>query len=158
MKTLALVCLMSVMCLQGFSQGKSLFESLAPAKTGIHFRNILDESPKANVLTYEYFYNGGGVAVGDIIGDVPPLVALIGIAIGPFTLLALLLTMIVITVFGGAFGIILSRSGAADYNYIQRMFLLESFQLYGIIGTAVALTAPLVWLLKRRGRGSVDPS
>jgi hypothetical protein len=55
-------------------------------------------------------------------------------------------------VFGLAFGFVLSRSGAADYNYIQRMFLLESFQLYGIIGTAVALTAPMVWLLKRRGR------
>jgi uncharacterized protein len=55
-------------------------------------------------------------------------------------------------VFGTLFGYVLSRSGAADYSYIQRMFLLESFQLYGIIGTAVALTAPLVWLLKRRGR------
>lgn len=54
--------------------------------------------------------------------------------------------------FGVVFGLVLSRSGAADYNYIQRMFLLESFQLYGIIGTAVAITAPLVWLLKRHGR------
>jgi uncharacterized membrane protein YedE/YeeE len=61
-------------------------------------------------------------------------------------------TAVLSLVFGVAFGIVLSRSGAADYNYIQRMFLLESFQLYGIIGTAVALTAPLVWLLKRRGR------
>jgi uncharacterized membrane protein YedE/YeeE len=61
-------------------------------------------------------------------------------------------TAVLSLVFGGLFGFILSRSGAADYNYIQRMFLLESFQLYGIIGTAVALTAPLVWLLKRRGR------
>lgn len=53
---------------------------------------------------------------------------------------------------GVAFGFVLSRSGAADYNYIQQMFLFESFQLYGIIGTAVALTAPSLWLLKRRGR------
>jgi uncharacterized membrane protein YedE/YeeE len=53
---------------------------------------------------------------------------------------------------GTAFGFILSRSGAADYNYIQEMFLLESFQLYGIIGSAVAITAPGLWLLKRRGR------
>jgi len=53
---------------------------------------------------------------------------------------------------GAAFGFILSRSGAADYNYIQGMFLFEEFQLYGIIGTAVALTAPGVWLIKRRGR------
>ncbi len=39
---------------------------------------------------------------------------------------------------GTIFGFILSRSGAADYNYIQAMFRFESFQLYGIIGTAVA--------------------
>ncbi len=53
---------------------------------------------------------------------------------------------------GTAFGFALSRSGATDYDFIQRMFLLESFQLYGIIGTAVLLTAPGLWLLKRRGR------
>ena len=54
--------------------------------------------------------------------------------------------------FGTAFGWVLSRSGAADYDFVQRMFLLESFQLYGIIGTAVAVTAPGLWLLKRAGR------
>ena len=55
-------------------------------------------------------------------------------------------------VLGTLFGFVLSRSGAADYNYIQAMFLFNSFQLYGIIGTAVLLTAPGVWLIKRRGR------
>ena len=55
-------------------------------------------------------------------------------------------------VLGTIFGFILSRSGAADYDYIQAMFLLEDFQLYGIIATAVLLTAPGVWLIKRRGR------
>jgi len=53
---------------------------------------------------------------------------------------------------GAIFGFILSRSGAADYNYIQAMFLFTSFQLYGIIGTAVAITAPGLWLIKRYGR------
>ena len=55
-------------------------------------------------------------------------------------------------VLGAAFGFLLSRSGAADYDFIQAMFLFESFQLYGIIGTAVALTAPGLWLIKRYGR------
>lgn len=55
-------------------------------------------------------------------------------------------------VLGTAFGFVLSRSGAADYDFIQRMFLFQSFQLYGIIGSAVALTAPGLWLLKRHGR------
>ena len=55
-------------------------------------------------------------------------------------------------VLGTIFGFILSRSGAADYNYIQAMFLFTNFQLYGIIGTAVAITAPGIWLIKRYGR------
>ncbi len=53
---------------------------------------------------------------------------------------------------GTVFGLLLSRSGAADYGYIQAMFRFESFQLYGIIGTAVAVTAPGLWLLRRWGR------
>jgi uncharacterized membrane protein YedE/YeeE len=59
---------------------------------------------------------------------------------------------IVYLILGTIFGLILSRSGAADYDYIQGMFLFTRFQLYGIIGTAVVLTAPGLWLLKRRGR------
>ena len=56
---------------------------------------------------------------------------------------------------GTFFGFVLSRSGAADYNYIQGMFLFERFQLYGIIGTAVALTVPGLWLIQRRGRTAI---
>ena len=52
---------------------------------------------------------------------------------------------------GSVFGIALSRSGAADYNFIQGMFLFEEFQLYGIIGVAVLLTAQALWLIKRHG-------
>ena len=55
-------------------------------------------------------------------------------------------------VLGTAFGFVLSRAGTADYNYIQTMFLFESFQLYGIIGTAVAVTSVGLWLIKRGGR------
>jgi uncharacterized membrane protein YedE/YeeE len=61
------------------------------------------------------------------------------------------LTLLFVTL-GTVFGLALSRSGAADYNFIQRMFLFESFQLYGIIGTAVVLTAPGLWWIKRHGR------
>ena len=60
--------------------------------------------------------------------------------------------MLLYVLLGTIFGFILSRSGAADYNYIQGMFLFEQFQLYGIIGTAVAVTAPGLWFLKRFGR------
>lgn len=53
---------------------------------------------------------------------------------------------------GIAFGFVLSRSGAADYDFIRGMFLFERFQLYGIIGSAVVFTAPGLWLINRRGR------
>ena len=46
-----------------------LFTSLSKSQTGINFRNILQESEDLNVLNYMYFYNGGGVAVGDVNND-----------------------------------------------------------------------------------------
>jgi uncharacterized membrane protein YedE/YeeE len=61
------------------------------------------------------------------------------------------LTLLFLTL-GVVFGFTLSRSGAADYNFIQSMFLFTSFQLYGIIGTAVAITLPGLLLLKKYGR------
>jgi uncharacterized membrane protein YedE/YeeE len=54
--------------------------------------------------------------------------------------------------FGTVFGFILSRSGASDYDYIQRMFLFEDFHMYGLIGSAIAITAPVLWWLRRTGR------
>ena len=54
---------------------------------------------------------------------------------------------------GTAFGWVLSRSGAADYDYIQAMFLFEDFQLYGIIGVGVLVAAPGLLLLRRYTRG-----
>ena len=46
-----------------------LFESLAPEETGVTFANTLTETEEANILAYEYFYNGGGVATGDFNND-----------------------------------------------------------------------------------------
>ncbi len=54
--------------------------------------------------------------------------------------------------FGVIFGFVLSRSGATDYDVVQRMFLFQQFQLYGIIGVAVIVTMPGLWLIKRYGR------
>ncbi len=47
----------------------TLFTLLPPERTGIAFANTLTEGPNTNVLMYEYFYNGGGVAAGDLNGD-----------------------------------------------------------------------------------------
>lgn len=46
-----------------------LFTKLDPDETGIDFVNTNHETELSNILTYEYFYNGGGVAVGDINND-----------------------------------------------------------------------------------------
>ena len=55
---------------------------------------------------------------------------------------------------GTAFGFVLYRCGATDYDTVQRMFLLQDFQLWGVIGTAVAITAPGLRLLRRHGRSA----
>lgn len=48
-----------------------LFTLLLPEQSGIDFNNRLSEraTPHQNVLTFEYFTNGAGVAVGDLNGD-----------------------------------------------------------------------------------------
>ena len=45
------------------------FTQLSPEQTQITFQNTLTENLNANVLVYEYLYNGGGVATGDFNGD-----------------------------------------------------------------------------------------
>ena len=47
----------------------TLFESLNANETGIQFSNNVTESEEENILNYEYFYNGGGVAAGDFNND-----------------------------------------------------------------------------------------
>ena len=51
------------------SKSQALFESLEPSRTGITFRNSLPVDTSFNILNYLYYYNGGGVAVGDINND-----------------------------------------------------------------------------------------
>ena len=49
-----------------------LFELLPPSETGISFVNELPEDTAFNILNYLYYYNGGGVAAGDVDGDGRP--------------------------------------------------------------------------------------
>ncbi|MCH8905143.1 MAG: VCBS repeat-containing protein, partial [Bacteroidetes bacterium] len=46
-----------------------LFTELSVEQTGIDFINNIFEDGKINGLNYDYLYNGGGVAVGDINND-----------------------------------------------------------------------------------------
>ena len=47
----------------------SLFSRLESETTGISFQNTIQENEGFNVLEYEYFFNGGGVASGDVNND-----------------------------------------------------------------------------------------
>ena len=46
-----------------------LFEKLSPDHSNVKFANQLDESKNISILDYLYYYNGGGVALGDINND-----------------------------------------------------------------------------------------
>ena len=45
------------------------FRKVSSSESGITFRNTLTESVEFNIFNYMYFYNGAGVAVGDVNGD-----------------------------------------------------------------------------------------
>lgn len=53
----------------GFFDEPSLFEALSTEKTGVNFVNRVPDTPQLNILDYLYFYNGGGVAAGDLNND-----------------------------------------------------------------------------------------
>ena len=46
-----------------------LFTKLDSTQTGINFSNKVEDGEDYNILTYRNFYNGGGVAIGDINND-----------------------------------------------------------------------------------------
>jgi hypothetical protein len=55
--------------------GPTLFTRLPSSETGVRFANHLTDTRDVNVFTYRNFYNGGGVALGDLTGDgLPDLV------------------------------------------------------------------------------------
>ncbi|NND10307.1 MAG: VCBS repeat-containing protein [Flavobacteriaceae bacterium] len=64
--SLALLLLLLVGCKQG---NDTLFNNPDESKTGIEFTNTITETDDLNILDYLYFYNGGGVAIGDINND-----------------------------------------------------------------------------------------
>jgi enediyne biosynthesis protein E4 len=68
MKQFIFVCL-TIFWLFSCKKSQTLFVKTNPTNTGITFANTLQETEKENILNYEYFYNGGGVAVGDVNND-----------------------------------------------------------------------------------------
>ncbi|WP_290791667.1 VCBS repeat-containing protein [Flavihumibacter sp. UBA7668] len=67
--------LLVVLVLSGCSdevKKNTLFDELPADQTGIDFINELKEDERLNILTFEYFYNGAGVGVGDFNNDSLP--------------------------------------------------------------------------------------
>lgn len=67
------IALLSVFLLgNGCKRVKSvppMFHLLTGAETNIHFQNLISDHTGPGILDYLYYYNGGGVAVGDINND-----------------------------------------------------------------------------------------
>ncbi|HEY6207875.1 MAG TPA: VCBS repeat-containing protein, partial [Gemmatimonadales bacterium] len=53
-----------------------LFTLLPSSYTGVRFENRLTDTRELNVFTYRNYYNGGGVAFGDLTGDGLPEIVL----------------------------------------------------------------------------------
>ena len=56
-------------CKNTTSSKTFLLTKVSPAETGIDFKNQLKEDANHSIINYIYFYNGGGVATGDINND-----------------------------------------------------------------------------------------
>jgi hypothetical protein len=63
---IGLASLLFISCTKKENQ---LFEKLSPEASNVKFTNQLDELKNISILDYLYYYNGGGVALGDINND-----------------------------------------------------------------------------------------
>src|SRR5688572_12023193 len=68
-KCFFLLPILLIILIQSCKQKPAMFESLPASKTNISFTNQLEKKKLFNILYYLYYYNGGGVATGDINND-----------------------------------------------------------------------------------------
>ena len=68
MKGKILLILIAVL-LQSCTNNKDLFKLLKSNDSGIDFNNVINETDEFNILSEEYIFNGGGVAVSDFNND-----------------------------------------------------------------------------------------
>lgn len=66
---LIFTCPLGLAFLSCQQEPEKIFVRLDPKASGINFQNTIVESPEINILSYEYTYNGGGVAAGDFNND-----------------------------------------------------------------------------------------
>jgi hypothetical protein len=69
----ALVCASTIFITAvSCSRERTLFETISPAHSGVHFNNRINENDSINELDLENIYNGGGVATADFNNDGKP--------------------------------------------------------------------------------------
>lgn len=56
-------------CSKPEKKGPTLFEEINTEVSGVDFKNDLTFDEKFNIFTYRNYYNGGGVAIGDVNND-----------------------------------------------------------------------------------------
>ncbi len=66
-KNIFLICLL--LLIFGCNKEGTLFKNPSSKETGLAFENKITASNDLNILDYLYYYNGGGVALGDINND-----------------------------------------------------------------------------------------
>ena len=69
LKSIFTAFLLSLVLVGCTNKNEKLFTLVDKSQTGIDYRNMLVEGKELNVMNYSYFYNGAGVAVGDINND-----------------------------------------------------------------------------------------
>jgi enediyne biosynthesis protein E4 len=67
--TIKIVFILILVAYYSSLNAQPLFKDMSAKETGIAFENTLKETPETNIITYEYYYNGGGVAAGDFNND-----------------------------------------------------------------------------------------
>lgn len=57
--------------------------------------------------------------------------------------------------FGAGFGFVLAAGKLHDYDTIHATLRFESFYVFGLMGLAIGVSLPLLWILERRGTKTV---
>lgn len=64
-----ILLVLSALFVQCDKEVPTQFTELTAEETGVDFRNDIEETQHNNIMTYEYTYNGAGVAAGDVNND-----------------------------------------------------------------------------------------
>jgi len=66
---LLLIIILFIQCHEKKAKENPLFSTLSAERTGVAFVNTVEATTDFNIFTYRNFYNGGGVAIGDLDND-----------------------------------------------------------------------------------------